>query len=133
MKLQKRWGFLFFCLGIIFIQNYIVAGFAVGTLVKTPSGCIKIEDLSIGDSVYCCIGQHSNSIAHKYFMIESKTICIVTNCESIFVSTNQRFYCASEMTWKKANSIRPGDHLFTSDGSSIEVIKLMLLMQKRAF
>jgi hypothetical protein len=77
------------------------AGFVKGTVVKTASGFVPIDELNIGDEVYC-FDMHSDELLLRTITDVSRhevsyLLYIQTNGTHIIVDAQQPFY----LPWKK--------------------------------
>ncbi len=87
------------------------AGFVKGTIVKTSSGFVPIEELNIGDEVYCF------DIYNDEFLLRTITdvsrhevsylLNIQTNGSHIIADAQQPFYLPVEETWCYAEDLQP--------------------------
>ena len=96
-------------------------GFAASTLVKTPEGYAKIEDLHNGDTVIC-YDSHKNYTSSVITNISKMHIdhyvVITLSNEKIYTTLDQPFYDSSKNRWIATSSLKTGD---TFSGSIIKV------------
>jgi hypothetical protein len=99
-------------------------GFSPGTLIKIPDGYAKIEDLCIGEHVFCYDNQ-KNIIESPIIHIAKKSVDryvrITTANEYLRVACNQRLYDESNEAWVIATVLKNGDNL-AGHAIAIEVI-----------
>lgn len=111
------------------------SSFSAGTLIKTHSGFISIEDLYIGDYVQCCFAGHHNKVLLKQRKRITGALCITfkkTNT-GIIVSPEQKFYVPQESLWKQAQDLQIGDFLLKQDGEQLRIIDIYRIDQKLEF
>ena len=122
-----KYASLFF---ILLISNYAYpAGFAAGTLVRTQTGHVPIEQIKAGDEI---AGSNENSlldfIVTRYPAKEQTNalVKITIDDESFFVASDQKLFSLQKMSWVDAAKIEPGEfvgsisHSFTVDDIEIE-------------
>ncbi len=74
---------------------FLFAGFAAGTLVKTPKGYQAIENIQVGDLVYAITPQRTfklSKVSHTTSYALPTAIKIVTENDIIIASPKQKFY-----------------------------------------
>ncbi|MBP9765346.1 hypothetical protein KBD08_03340 [Candidatus Babeliales bacterium] len=108
-----------FCLylSILACNISLYAGFAAGTLVKTPKGYQPIESLQIGDFVYSVTPQRTYNISkvtHTTSYAQPTAIKMVTENDIIIAAPRQKFYLPHEQKWISAKKIKCDNHLGTS-------------------
>lgn len=102
----------FFLLFILFICNtsQLYAGFAAGTLIKTPQGYINIENLKKDDQVVCYdihnkLQKHSTILdIHKRNI--SNPLAIKLSNQLIITDIHQKLYSPSVEEWLDISTIR---------------------------
>ncbi|MBS7256330.1 polymorphic toxin-type HINT domain-containing protein [Flavobacterium branchiicola] len=107
----------------------VLGCFTGETLIKTPNGFIKIEDIQIGDDVYSydeeahqvCI----RKVTHLFVEEVAEIVEIHTKNEVIRTTRNHPFFVNGE--FKDAEQIEIGEHLFTHDEKLVAVISLNYL------
>ena len=103
--------------------------FTAETLIKTPTGFTKIEDIQIGDEVYSfdedlgevCI----RKVTHLFVEEVEEILEIHTQNEVIRTTRNHPFFVNG--AFKDAEQIAIGEHLFTHQEKFIEVVALNYL------
>lgn len=104
-------------------------GFVAGTLVRTQSGHVPIEQIKSGDEV---LGSNESSlfdfIVTRYPAKEQTTVLvkITIDDESFCVAPDQKLFSLQKMNWVDAAKIEPGEPVgsiscdFTIDNIEIE-------------
>ncbi len=101
------------------------AGFVKGTVVKTSSGFVPIEELNIGDEVYC-FDMHNDEFLLRTITDVSRhevsyLLYIQTNGTHIIVDAQQPFYLPVEEAWCYAEDLQPSMVLLSCDQQRIMV------------
>lgn len=96
---------------ILFTLNIIAdGGFIAGTLVKTPSGYVKIETLQEQDSLVCYDFENNKqkncSILSIHKKIIVNPISVELSNQIIITTPNQKFYFAKIKQWLDVFAIR---------------------------
>ena len=101
------------------------AGFVKGTVVKTASGFVPIDELNIGDEVYC-FDMHSDELLLRTITDVSRhevsyLLYIQTNGTHIIVDAQQPFYLPVEEAWCYAEDLQLSMVLLSCDQQRILV------------
>jgi len=109
-------------------------GFLAGTLIKTVSGYVPIEQLIIGDIVVSY--DHKNNCYTQYpitcVACSAADFCIKIqiNDEYIYASPEQKFYVCNKRKWLAAHDLKVNDILMTVDGSEIGINAIKVINQQ---
>lgn len=123
-KISRLLSFIAF-----FTISFAQAGFVEGTLVKTSSeGYVLIEELCIGDEVYCFDTNNNEFLLRTITKISTHEVSyllyIETNVNHIITDTEQLFYLPVEDTWCSAEDLQPNMALLSCYEQHIEVEKV---------
>lgn len=96
--------------------NYLLYsdGFFAGTLVKTPQGYARIENLQIDDAVtaFAADGSVSQSRIMAIGVRNSTEYIAIQSDElTIYVALDQLFYISESSAWKRANELVVGEQI----------------------
>lgn len=98
-----------------FIHSLLTGeGFVAGTLVKTPYGYAKIDELAVGDSILCnnFDGTFTTStIIRTYKKLYTRLIRLVVDHTIIYVEPHHLFYLPCQKRWCKASELCNGGAL----------------------
>ena len=94
--------------------------FVAGTLVLTPDGYRKIEEIEVGDTVLTydfihCRVVESNVL--ETYVSDAETLIHVFSGETEIVSSSGHRYYTSNRGWVQAQNLNKNDELLTEDGS----------------
>lgn len=113
--------YLFLFLGLFFHLTIFPTGFGVGTLVKTLTGYIAVEELKKGDKI---IGVNTDGFYDVYTVKDvkkhtsNKQIKITTDNDALFVSPDQQFVSPTNKL-VKASDLKPGTTIFSMNESYV--------------
>lgn len=94
--------------------------FLEGTLIDTPRGKVKIEDIRVGDKIYNCTG--IDTVTDTFKTIKNEILEISCMGGAFFCSKEHPFLTIEG--WKKAEDLHAGDLLISTD-------EAMRLLQQR--
>lgn len=108
---------------IIFMPWHSFAGFSADTLIKTLSGYVPIESISVGDKVHCCADGHINKVIHKSSNSAKESICIAIEGikDPIVVSTDHYLYLLVEKKWEAARNLQVGQCLLSNIHGNVKI------------
>lgn len=86
--------------------------FPKGTLVDTPSGSKKIEDIKVGDSVFNAVGVGTVTKTHKSY---SNSLLRITLADGRILDCTKDHPIFTKEGWKKAIDLRTYDTVFSKD------------------
>ena len=103
--------------------------FVAGTLVLTPDGYRKIEEIEVGDTVLTydfihCRVVESNVL--ETYVSDAETLIHVFSGETEIVSSSGHRYYTSNRGWVQAQNLNKNDELLTEDGSICFVTDVIL-------
>ena len=100
--------------------------FIAGTPINTPTGCVAIEELKIGDTVVAWNeedGSISESKISQLHKSSSKTIIIsLSNGKNITTTSEHPFYVEGD--WVKASELTLESKLMDIDGKSVDITSI---------
>ena len=120
---RKKIYFLCFSVFIFFCTFSLVPhGFIASTLVKTPDGYRKIQDMQCGDCITCYNNNNlvDGYVTHIHTCNVTEYVEIVIKDESIACSVDQQLYLPDIQQYEKASDLQLSDQL--SDGYMIQSI-----------
>lgn len=123
-----------FLLLLLFINNSIISeGFIAGTLVKTKSGYVSIEQLKENDSVTAYSFKNKELYECKILKIKKqhydKSIKIKANGHDIICAPDHKFYLPlhSKKKWIVASGLKPKDSILRNIKELIQVDEVIEL------
>ena len=133
-KIYKSLLFFFLSISFTWVPQLKTEGFLAGTLVKTISGYVSIEQLIVGNIV---VSYDHKSNCYTQYPITciacSKTnsyIKIQVNNEYIYASPEQKFYVHNQNKWLPAHALKPTDTLMTVNDSAITINAIEIINQQ---
>jgi hypothetical protein len=133
--------FKYFLLLILTYLNFTTllyaSGFIAGTLVRTPSGCAQIEQLSISDQVVCCSPKkraYANSeITDLKSQFLPELVQITVADEIISVAPDQLFFVQSEACWCFAYDLNTDRTLLSDCLGEVKIQAIKKIVQEIKF
>ncbi len=110
-----------------------VEGFLAGTLVHTPQGCRRIEQIQEGDLVTVYNFKRERFVSRKvvkpFSWHASSHLVLLVNDEFIGTGFEHKFYVPEQDDWVAARNLKAGDYLFIQSGK-LAKIDAILRVQK---
>src|SRR5579872_4836597 len=110
---------------LLLSANVFAEGFIAGTLVKTLTGYVPIEDIRINDYVLC-YDSHNNVVEKPVLHIVIKrafsSVRLYINDICVTVDKNQKFYCVDRSEWITALNLQQGV-ILRSNSNAFCVVK----------
>lgn len=105
--------------------------FAAGTLIATPSGKKKIEDIQTGDYVYAYDEEKQDTVISRVLQTMQKTWYrfnqIITVQDTFLATPNHPFYIPALKRYVQADSLKVGMRLLTLVGTLMTVTNVAAL------
>lgn len=119
MMVQLKFMFLI----VLWIVPTVYAGITLDTIVQTPGGFKKIQDLNVGDQVISLDSEFKSS-CKSILTVEEKEIdhyieIVMENDESLKISEDQRLFVAYK--WIQANQLSLSDLLLRADAKFVRI------------
>lgn len=110
--------------------------FLAGTLVKTTNGNIAIEQIKVGDEVYCFdeINQaiSAQKVSEVFINYAEKYLKLTTKSGEILRVTGQHlFYQKTSKTWIKAHQLKVGMKLYLPQTDDVDIINQIEIIESR--
>lgn len=106
---------------IVLAHQSLFAGFAAGTLVKTPKGYQTIENINVGDWIY-------SVTPHKTFKLSQVTHTTsygLPHAIKIITAPKQKIYLPHEQKWISTKKIQAYHHLATAQNTITQNFKIV--------
>ncbi|MFA6090042.1 MAG: polymorphic toxin-type HINT domain-containing protein, partial [Candidatus Woesearchaeota archaeon] len=103
-------------------------GFVENSLIKTPSGYQKIQDLEIGDIVYGS-DNHEKIVIDTFEQQASQLVRLTKDNEIIHVACHQKFYLPQQNKWIAAQDITSLDIVLSTDNQHISFDAIEIIDQ----
>ncbi len=114
-------------------DELLVEGFLAGTLVHTPQGCRRIEQIQEGDLVTVYNFKRERFVSRKvvkpFSWHASSHLVLLVNDEFIGTGFEHKFYVPEQDDWVAARNLKAGDYLFIQSGK-LAKIDAILRVQK---
>lgn len=105
--------------------------FLAGTLVKTESGNIPIEQIKVGDKVFTYNFEKKqtelNTVTHVYENVTQKYLKITTKNSCIEATGQHRFWIPKQEKWLMANELKTGMHFLDTHKNLVEILTLEII------
>lgn len=105
-------------------------GFLFDTIIPTPHGLKKIQELEIGDAIYLSSNHEPSIVCHishqetsEYTEISLEELTINTGCF-------QKFYLAHRNTWIHAQDLKKNDYILCANGQKKRVTDIQKIANK---
>jgi hypothetical protein len=118
------------CIGLR-SQNIQCDGFAIDTLIITPQGLIKIQDLQRNDIVLG-INNELSIVIHISCQKVSEYLEIKTDQDVIYAGIKQKFYLTCLDNWITAGELKIGDQILSLSNTN-SVVRDIRCVQQEAF
>ena len=111
--------------------------FLAGTLVHTTAGLKPIEEIAVGEEVWCYdeINQEitTQKVSEIFDNFAEKYVEVTTQNGNHFKATGQHlFYQKNSKTWIKAYQLKEGMHLYNAKTDTLEKITGITVVENRA-
>jgi hypothetical protein len=123
---------MIFCLftTLFFLQPLVADGFLAGTLVKTPTGFLPIEQLRLNDEVFCfdlANTYTTRPIIHITTGVTDHYVQLCIDGTYLNVAPDQLLYLPQEERWIKAEQLTTDHVLLAYDMRHIDIESVELI------
>lgn len=104
--------------------------FPHGTLVETPAGTRKIEEIAVGDTVFMIsdAGEKKSAPVQSIFRTHNR-LWEVSTTRGVLVTTETQPLCTSLRTQVPAGKLQPGDEILIWNDSEVQAVTIEEVQQ----